>query len=207
MRQMIDRGEISELTPERIVMEIEKALATDAPHVFFEVLQATGANRVLWPQVNDDGIRRLTSMAQRTTQPASRFAALIAHLSSDQARELAASLRLPNKLSELAQLVAAHAVTWRTLPSLAAQDIVALLYTVDAFRRPERFFDLNELLGELAMIDGISDAASIIAQWVSCFELAREVTASSITTDVSGAALGLAIKESQIAQVAKAKVS
>ncbi|MGK0673052.1 MAG: multifunctional CCA addition/repair protein [Halothiobacillaceae bacterium] len=43
MRHMVDNGEIDALVPERVWQEIVKALATDHPARFFEVLRETGA--------------------------------------------------------------------------------------------------------------------------------------------------------------------
>ncbi len=49
MTQMVNSGELSALTPERVWQELVKALNTESPQVFFEVLDSVGAIEVLFP--------------------------------------------------------------------------------------------------------------------------------------------------------------
>lgn len=52
MQQMVADGEVAHLVPERVTAEMFKALDTDAPHVFFEVLRDCGALAVIFPEVD-----------------------------------------------------------------------------------------------------------------------------------------------------------
>jgi tRNA nucleotidyltransferase (CCA-adding enzyme) len=52
LRQMVTNGEVDALVPERVWQEIVKALATDHPARFFEVLRATGALARLLPELD-----------------------------------------------------------------------------------------------------------------------------------------------------------
>lgn len=51
MRQMVASGELSDLTPERVWQEVVKALSTEKPSVFFEVLDRVGAIELLFPEL------------------------------------------------------------------------------------------------------------------------------------------------------------
>ena len=51
MALMVSRGELSDLTPERVWQEVVKALNTDIPSLFFEVLDRVGAVDVLFPEL------------------------------------------------------------------------------------------------------------------------------------------------------------
>ena len=51
MAEMVSSGELSALTPERVWQEVVKALNTERPSVFFEVLDSVGAIEVLFPQL------------------------------------------------------------------------------------------------------------------------------------------------------------
>lgn len=51
MAQMVSSGELSALTPERVWQEVVKALGTDSPSVFFDVLDEVGAVKVLFPEL------------------------------------------------------------------------------------------------------------------------------------------------------------
>jgi tRNA nucleotidyltransferase (CCA-adding enzyme) len=52
MTQMIASGELACLTPERVWLETVKALQTQAPQRYFEVLQQVGALQVLMPELS-----------------------------------------------------------------------------------------------------------------------------------------------------------
>lgn len=51
MQRLSDSGELAHLTPERVWAETEKALATDAPQIYFQVLYDCGALAVLFPEI------------------------------------------------------------------------------------------------------------------------------------------------------------
>ncbi|GIU50764.1 multifunctional CCA protein [Shewanella sairae] len=51
MTQLSQSGELEALTAERVYVELNKALATDNPQVFFEVLRQCGALAVLFPEI------------------------------------------------------------------------------------------------------------------------------------------------------------
>ncbi|ANI30141.1 tRNA nucleotidyl transferase [Yersinia entomophaga] len=52
MRQMADSGELSALTPERVWKETEKALISQSPQTYFQVLRDCGALAVLFPEID-----------------------------------------------------------------------------------------------------------------------------------------------------------
>lgn len=52
MKEIVNSGEISNLTPERVWKETEKALATNSPQTFFQVLRDCGALAVLFPEID-----------------------------------------------------------------------------------------------------------------------------------------------------------
>ena len=94
MRQMVKNGEVSHLVPERVVAEMFKALDTDAPQVFFEVLRDCDALPAIFPEVAalfgvpqcsehhpeiDTGVHVMMSLAnaaKRQTSRLARFAVL-----------------------------------------------------------------------------------------------------------------------------------
>ncbi|AFJ45664.1 multifunctional CCA protein [Shimwellia blattae DSM 4481 = NBRC 105725] len=94
MCQMVSSGELSQLTPERVWKETEKALHSDSPQVYFQVLRDCGALRVLFPEIDalfgvpapekwhpeiDTGVHTLMTLAMAarlTPEIDVRFAAL-----------------------------------------------------------------------------------------------------------------------------------
>lgn len=94
MREMVKNGEVSHLVPERVTAEMFKALDTDSPQVFFEVLHECGALAVVFPEIDalfgvpqradyhpeiDTGVHLmmcLADAAQRKTTRLTRYAVL-----------------------------------------------------------------------------------------------------------------------------------
>ncbi len=53
MSEMVNNGEVDALVPERVWAEMRKALATDAPQIFFQVLRDCGALARVLPEIDD----------------------------------------------------------------------------------------------------------------------------------------------------------
>lgn len=95
MKQMVESGEVDALVAERVWKELESALQTDAPQVFFRVLKDCQALEKLFPEINnlfgvpqpekhhpeiDTGVHTLMVLEQSarlTPDPVTRFAALM----------------------------------------------------------------------------------------------------------------------------------
>lgn len=95
MQQMVASGEINTLVPERVWAEMHKALSEDYPSVFFNILRACGALKILLPELDrlwgipqpkrwhpeiDTGVHTmmvLDQAARLTNNTQVRFAALV----------------------------------------------------------------------------------------------------------------------------------
>ncbi len=95
MQQIAASGELETLTPERIFTELDKALSTNSPQIFFEVLRETHSLKILFPEIDalfgvpqpeqwhpeiDTGIHTLMVLEQAallSDDNAVRFAALL----------------------------------------------------------------------------------------------------------------------------------
>lgn len=53
IHQIVNGGELENLTAERVWKETEKALATQSPQIFFQVLRECGALAVLFPEIDN----------------------------------------------------------------------------------------------------------------------------------------------------------
>lgn len=126
MRQMVEDGAIAELQAERVGRETMKAMATDQPWRYFEVLQRCGALPVLVSElarVMGDGgaahgqatdsrpIAALKRIADATCDPEQRLLAALwpAVDNEDRAERLATCLRLDRALARALRRVAAVA--------------------------------------------------------------------------------------------------
>ena len=53
MRQIVNAGEMEALVPDRVWIEVERALGEERPSIFFEVLRGCGALARLFPEIDD----------------------------------------------------------------------------------------------------------------------------------------------------------
>ena len=212
MQRMAESGELSSLTAERVWQEWRKALAGVSPVAFFRVLSSCRALPILFPShlVDDDALRVLEKAAGDHVSALTRFAAHMAAVVQPQWQADLAALcrryRIPNACRDLALLaVASHsdmpASGWR------ADALLVWLDRADAFRRPDRFVDLLDVLTARSVT---MDNADTYRQHLATAERARAAIATVekngpralLPPELTGAAIGKAIKAHRLDVIA-----
>ncbi|RUT66884.1 multifunctional CCA tRNA nucleotidyl transferase/2'3'-cyclic phosphodiesterase/2'nucleotidase/phosphatase [Morganella morganii] len=165
MSAITQQGELAHLTAERVWKETEKALNSPRPDIYFSVLRNCGALAALFPELEtlfcttdgQTGYDILTASLLRRTVLLTdstdiHFAALCLYLSCHSTWEgttaiqsLAERLRVPNPARDLALLATRHYRTVHDINNLTADNIIALLDSLDAWRKPERIAQLAVL--------------------------------------------------------------
>lgn len=141
MKKMVVSGEVDALVPERVWKELERALKEKSPERFFQVLAACDALSKLFPVFSNlQGLERAASLS---TDPEVRFASLFKNVEEASVRQLCERYRIPNNYKELALLVSRYRhsfqkINYSTLDYNQAEEIIDLLKSIDAFRRPDR---------------------------------------------------------------------
>jgi tRNA nucleotidyltransferase (CCA-adding enzyme) len=215
---MVQNGEASHLVAERVWAELLKALATPAPARFFKVLAGCGALGVLFPELvpasdsaavdpHGQGTLALPVLEQAVTLSAQtpiRFAALACDMDNlhpaGQGENALASLceryRVPNAYCDLARLAVQQRRRLQAATGLSAGELLGLLNSVDAFRRPERFSELLQVCA--------ADAAASHCEFSSDYLLQALAAAQSVNTaglqlhGLSGKDIGRALQQSRI---------
>ncbi len=195
MTAMVRDGELEHLAPERIFMETEKALASDSPHIYFEVLHKVGAHSLLWPEIKTGNVKRLARW-EADNVPLHAYVVLLTELSERAIEDISVRLKAPADFREMALLATRFYSNWSSEQQLSSADIVRLLYELDAFRRPERFDALCALLQQVAHVLGNAEAAP--DPWRDYLDVANRVSAREFKNEFSGPELGEAIKKRQI---------
>jgi tRNA nucleotidyltransferase (CCA-adding enzyme) len=153
MESMVAEGEVDHLVPERVWQELRRALQEQSPTTFFRTLRHCGALKVLIPELDqspeyETAMGFLDCIHEHTGNLEQRFAALLSSLPPDTARAVAKRLKVGTdckSMAELACLVRATLVeTTDSIPEPAT--ILELLNATDYWRRPERFWQLCEVL-------------------------------------------------------------
>lgn len=141
MKQMVKNGEVNALVPERVWQEFERALKEKNPERFFEVLNDCGALPILFPEINPkgDGIKALKKACELSVSATVRFAALLHDISEQSVKSLCDRLKTPREYLDLARLVSQWVNTYKNISDSTSSNILHLLKSVDALRRPGRF--------------------------------------------------------------------
>ncbi len=196
--RMVARGALTELPPERIFQELDKALATNRPDVFFEFLSDISASSILWPELDEYPFELLTRSTLLGSN-AQRYALLFIQTPPDRITIRSRALRTPRSYQDLALQTSNHKNNYNSLPSLQPNQIVEFLYAVDAFRRPDRFKEFCEVCQLAYEFEG--GYQDLCHAWQDHFNVARLVTRADIDSSLSGANIGKAIRSKQIESI------
>jgi len=221
MRTMVNNGEVGHLVPERVWAELVKALATETPAQFFKVLAACGALDSLFPEfaplqqnntANEHGqvaikLPVLEQAVILSDDIAVRFAALVCELdrdtttgfSRDGLQTLCTRHRVPNACCELAGMALQQRQQVQIADTLTAAQLLDILNSLDAFRRPERFSQFLLVCEADAMAVQCNFNGKHLQQALAA---ARSVSASDLAQQgLSGKEIGAALQQQRIAAI------
>ncbi|MFC7366919.1 polynucleotide adenylyltransferase [Vreelandella zhaodongensis] len=202
MRQVSRSGELSHLAAERVWVETEKALGEPNPDSYFTALAACDALVVWWPELAEKSVLN-SALKAMAAAPANselplahwRYGLLVSVLDDDQRDALAARLKLPNAVAQLAR----HTALSKGLlgEPLSAERVLHWLERLDGWRKPA------QVENQLQLIRGLS--ADNVAPLVSAWKAAQEVSPQALLAKgYRGAALGGALREHRQMAVAGA---
>ena len=223
MRTMVHNGEVEYLVPERVWAELVKALVTETPARFFKVLAACGALHTLFPEfaalepnhtADEHGhtVIRLPVLEQAvdlSNDIAVRFAALACDidratsngLRSDELEALCERYRVPGACRELARLVLQQRRQAQSADTLPAAELLELLNSLDAFRRPGRFDQFLLVCTADANAEQRGFTGEHLQQALAA---ARSVRADDLAQQgLSGKEIGAALQQKRIAAIEK----
>ena len=160
MSEISRSGELKTLSPERIWQEFQKSLASPSPDKFILTLEKCGALKALLPEMNIalQTLNSLSCASTLTKETNIRYAALMndigkslsdnsnqgKHVKSHEYELQLQSLikerfNVPNDHAVLAALVCEHHQKMCRLKELGADELLSIIESLDAIRRPERF--------------------------------------------------------------------
>ncbi|CEP34969.1 MULTISPECIES: polynucleotide adenylyltransferase [unclassified Halomonas] len=201
MRQVSHSGELEHLAAERVWVETEKALGEPSPEVYFTTLERCDALTVWWPELLGEAlVKGLAALAQAPVSGKLvvahwRYAQLVSPLTAEQREALAARLKLPNAVAQLARHTAlTHGLLAATLDG---PSVLHWLERLDGWRKPE------QVEAQLALVKVL--APEQVGQLESAWQAAREVSPQALIAEgYQGAALGEALRERRGQTVATA---
>ncbi len=155
MRQIVTTRELRELTLERIWQETSKALLTESPGEYFEVLKNSNALAQVFPNIyyqfsepdsRQLGLAALNAIAKKFTDPHIRFAGFIGGLYFSETedeytniKKLADTYPLSNACKKLLMLTVNTQHACHSSLNLDENKLLSLLQKLDVKRNSERF--------------------------------------------------------------------
>lgn len=199
MHYMVKAGEVNALVAERVWKELSRALICENPLRFFDVLKNCGALPILFPEfqthINLSVLHQAVTASQSGTI---RFAALLHDLPIDAVQSLCKRYRVPTEYAELAVLVSKFHATYQQLYSASAEQLLSILKSIDAFRRPERFAEW------LLTCHAIHPQHDYSAKLLRALQAAKEVDIQPLLAQkLAGKAFADALHQLQIEAIKK----
>ncbi|MBP8294724.1 MAG: multifunctional CCA tRNA nucleotidyl transferase/2'3'-cyclic phosphodiesterase/2'nucleotidase/phosphatase [Burkholderiales bacterium] len=155
MRELVARGELRDLSPERVWQEFASGLVARQPSRMLAVLRRCGALRELAPELDglfgaagacgepDLGVATALALdrgaaAGGAPRLAVQFGVVCCHLTLAQAAALGTRLKVSADCRDAALNAIRHGAALAKAADLSAAEWLALLAGLDALRRPER---------------------------------------------------------------------
>jgi tRNA nucleotidyltransferase (CCA-adding enzyme) len=212
MHSMCINGELHSLTPTRVWLEVEKALATQHPLIFFKTLHILGALKIVLPELANiwqypQKIARLEQslamICQITTTLPARFATLCFPLSLQQLKTWQTRAVLPSAYCHLAILSKrCLPMLPKTITAFTAESILSVLQTCDAWRRPHLLQQtLLVAAAEAQLPIGEYQPAQLLQ---ACLLACQNIQITPwVEQGLDGAAIGKAMQQARLTAITK----
>lgn len=201
MAAITSGGELQTLSSERVVEETRKALSTQDPIIFFEVLSSCGAHAILWPEIDLSAIPN-SVRARITEDPGLQWAAMLHTQSADVISTLDRRLPLPSAWVQQAVDTMTLNTLWSDFDTLSSTGILEMLYQLDSFRQGERLQTASALL---VLINDSDDRSKRVHQnWIEVLGWTRSISGAQVMATqptLEGAAIGSAIREARLSEL------
>ncbi|SIQ02079.1 hypothetical protein [Marinobacterium stanieri] len=205
LREISAGDELEHLTPERVWQECERALSTQSPACFFNLLQHIGALDKLMPGAERYNATRFQMLTEAANFDSEQCFALFAFsLTESQPldnalesiRALCRHWRIPNRFRDLALQSRTGLDELARMEEITAEQRLALLKCFSLVRQPERLNRLLPLIERLypnVDIDRLAQQTQALLQSIAAIDN-RALQAEGF----SGKALGEAIQQRQL---------
>lgn len=214
MKKLVKDGELDHLVPERVWLELEKAVMEEHPSLFFWALDDCGAKEVLFPEfgrsllaagfgLSKAALRNVPLLHQRLMLlfcqiPTEKSEALLTRYKapSDVLR-LVKKFRLMLLAIEKTSVRAGELGSW----NINSQSLLDLLKELDSFRRPDDIFEISAAIGFI----GSERAIRRMDKLLEAFRESRKVSFATLTEKqketLKGPAIGKAIDKARLKRI------
>ena len=184
MKYMVSKDELKTLSKERIWQELARALRSQAPERFIDVLEECGALEEIWPTAFTVQWRNMSSKKEMLAQLNQvvaihpeidkRLAILLKKLKPVEISTWGGELRVPNEITEYCFAVAEFEACHEFVPS--PHIVLDLFNRTDVWRKPARFTEVMKLFESI----GVG-----VANWSKLVNAALQVDGGQIAAKIS----------------------
>ena len=184
MKHMVNKDELKTLSKERIWQELARALRSQAPERFIDVLEECGALEEIWPTAFTVQWRNMSSKKEMLAQLNQvvaihpeidkRLAILLKKLKPVEISTWGGELRVPNEITEYCFAVAEFEACHEFVPS--PHIVLDLFNRTDVWRKPARFTEVMKLFESI----GVG-----VANWSKLVNAALQVDGGQIAAKIS----------------------
>ena len=184
MKHMVSKDELKTLSKERIWQELARALRSQAPERFIDVLEECGALEEIWPTAFTVQWRNISSRKEMRAQLNQvvaihpeidkRLAILLKKLKPVEISAWGGELRVPNEITEYCFAVAEFEACHEFV--LSPQIVLDLFNRTDVWRKPARFTEVMKLFESI----GVG-----VANWSKLVNAALQVDGGQIAAKIS----------------------
>ena len=184
MKYMVSKDELKTLSKERIWQELARALRSQAPERFIDVVEECGALEEIWPTAFTVQWRNMSSRKEMLAQLNQvvaihpeidkRLAILLKKLKPVEISTWGGELRVPNEITEYCFAVAEFEACHEFVPS--PHIVLDLFNRTDVWRKPARFTEVMKLFESI----GVG-----VANWSKLVNAALQVDGGQIAAKIS----------------------
>ena len=184
MKHMVSKDELKTLSKERIWQELARALRSQAPERFIDVLEECGALEEIWPTAFTVQWRNISSRKEMRAQLNQvvaihpeidkRLAILLKKLKPVEISTWGGELRVPNEITEYCFAVAEFEACHEFV--LSPHIVLDLFNRTDVWRKPARFTEVMKLFESI----GVG-----VANWSKLVNAALQVDGGQIAAKIS----------------------
>ena len=139
MKMMVSSGEVDALTPERVFKEINLAMNSESPSIFFEVLIESGAYQRLFPMLEMTQAANLKLLDHENLTSEVRLALWLYNQNPSNIGLLCEHLKCPKDIQQIAELVSIWHNFVSDFLSHKPEEILNFYLKTDGLRRQKRF--------------------------------------------------------------------
>ena len=168
MKHMVSKDELKTLSKERIWQELARALRSQAPERFIDVLEECGALEEIWPTAFTVQWRNMSSKKEMLAQLNQvvaihpeidkRLAILLKKLKPVEISAWGGELRVPNEITEYCFAVAEFEACHEFVPS--PHIVLDLFNRTDVWRKPARFTEVMKLFESIGV--GVANWSKLV---------------------------------------------